>query len=151
MKNLVLNIQIACSTPKYLPKKKDIYNWINATIPSLKYKKSITLRVVNKKESSELNFKYRGKKNPTNILSFSFLETNLNHIPLIGDLVICAEILENEAYYQKKKIKEHWAHIIIHGTLHLFGYDHVSNHQKKIMENLEKKIMMSLGYCNPYF
>ncbi|WP_253254734.1 rRNA maturation RNase YbeY [Buchnera aphidicola] len=98
-----------------------------------------------------LNLKYRGKNKSTNILSFpfnSFINTNKK---LLGDLVLCKKIIEKESLKYKKTLESRWAHMIIHGTLHLLGYDHKNKKEKNIMEKKENKIMLSLNYEKPYF
>ncbi|WP_261979810.1 rRNA maturation RNase YbeY [Buchnera aphidicola] len=98
-----------------------------------------------------LNLKYRGKNYSTNILSFKsniFIEKN---IKLLGDLVLCKKIIEKESIKYNKTLESRWAHMIIHGTLHLIGYDHKNFIEQKIMENIENNIMLSLNYREPYF
>ncbi|WP_264284753.1 rRNA maturation RNase YbeY [Buchnera aphidicola] len=98
-----------------------------------------------------LNLKYRGKNHPTNILSFQtnvFIQKN---IKLLGDLVVCKTIIEKESIQYNKTLESRWAHMIIHGTLHLLGYNHKNRKEQKIMENIENKIMLSLNYNEPYF
>lgn len=110
----------------------------------------MTIRIVDKLEMQYLNSTYRGKNKPTNVLSFkinTFLK--INH-QLLGDLVLCKEIIEKESLKYKKTLKSHWAHIVIHGTLHLIGYDHKKYQQAHDMEKIEKKILASLNYLNPY-
>ncbi|WP_343152530.1 rRNA maturation RNase YbeY [Buchnera aphidicola] len=115
-----------------------------------KKKNFITIRIVDTKEIKQLNFMYRNKKKPTNILSFPYnIHLNSNNI-LLGDLVICSKIIKEEAKKQKKTIKEHWAHIFIHGVLHLLGFDHINKKEAKKMESLECEILNKLGFKNPY-
>ncbi len=114
----------------------------------------ISVVIVDPAESHELNLQYRGKDRPTNVLSFpyeypeglpeDFVED------LLGDLVICRDVVVQEATEQNKTITEHWAHMIVHGTLHLLGYDHIEEADAKIMEPLETKIMQELGFADPY-
>lgn len=108
------------------------------------------MRIVDEKEITYLNAKYRGKNYPTNILSFQlnfFIQKNMK---LLGDLVLCKTIIEEESRKYNKKLESRWAHMIIHGTLHLLGYNHRNNKEQKIMENIENKIMLSLNYSPPY-
>jgi probable rRNA maturation factor len=110
----------------------------------------LTIRLVDENEALKLNHKWRQHSYPTNILSFP-LECSLDlQIPLLGDLVICAPIVTREAAEQHKSGAAHWAHLVIHGTLHLLGYDHIDETQAQIMESLEIKILQNLGYPNPY-
>lgn len=115
----------------------------------------ITVRIVGIEESAELNHTYRGKTGPTNVLSFPFeappgIDIHLlGELPL-GDLVVCAPIVEKEADQQNKALEAHWAHMIIHGVLHLQGYDHIEDEEALVMEGLETKILEELGYPDPY-
>lgn len=150
MKNIILDIQIACSNKTYRPKKEDFEIWLKKILKNKKKIYEITIRIVDKTEIQAINLKYRGKKKPTNILSFAYSENEKNNVIFLGDLIICNTILQEEAKIQKKILKSHWAHIIIHGTLHLLGYSHENHIQQKKMELLETDIMLALGYQNPY-
>jgi len=122
----------------------------------------ISLRIVSPAESQQLNFEYRGKNKPTNVLSFpmqmddafSPLEESEEEfaipIALLGDLVICAEVVEQEAREQSKQREAHWAHMLVHGMLHLQGYDHEEETEARQMEQLEARLMQSLGFADPY-
>ena len=111
----------------------------------------ITIRMVDSKEIHELNATYRHVDRPTNILSFPFeLPEGIEDLPLLGDLVVCKEVLERECKEQNKTLEEHFAHLIVHGCLHLLGYDHIEEEDAKEMEPLEVKAMAELGYENPY-
>ncbi|XAJ86376.1 rRNA maturation RNase YbeY [Buchnera aphidicola (Taiwanaphis decaspermi)] len=100
---------------------------------------------------TQLNLKYRKKNKATNIISFPFNTFDFINNKLLGDIVMCPFIISQEAKKYKKNIVEHWAHITIHGYLHLLGFKHNSFNNRKIMEKLEIKIMKKLGYNNPYF
>lgn len=111
----------------------------------------ITIRMVNSEEIHQLNSTYRHVDRPTNILSFPFeLSEGVEDLPLLGDLVVCKEVLERECKEQNKTLEEHFAHLIVHGCLHLIGYDHIEEEDAKEMEPLEIKAMEELGYDNPY-
>ncbi|WAI11630.1 MAG: rRNA maturation RNase YbeY [Buchnera aphidicola (Macrosiphum albifrons)] len=97
-----------------------------------------------------LNFTYRKKNKPTNILSFPCNQFIRRHHKLLGDLVLCKKIIEKESLKYDKLLESHWAHITIHGTLHLLGYDHQNNQETDIMEKIENKIMLSLNYKQPH-
>lgn len=144
-----LDIQIATDiTP--LPSSDDLYAWFTAALPSGKHDSEMTIRIVDINESQTLNTTYRGKNKPTNVLSFpADLPAEVN-IPLLGDLVICAQVVSEEANAQAKTINAHWAHMVIHGTLHLLGYDHENDDDAYIMESLEISLLDSLGFPNPY-
>lgn len=110
----------------------------------------MTIRVVDSNESQQLNHQYRGKDKPTNVLSFpSDLPEEIG-INLLGDLVICAPVVAEEAKQQSKPLLAHWAHMVIHGTLHLQGYDHIEDDQAEAMEALEIKLLQGLNFANPY-
>jgi probable rRNA maturation factor len=106
---------------------------------------SITIRIVSEKESKSLNYKYRNKKKPTNILSFTLSEN-----PLIGDIILCHPVIKNEAKNQNKKIRSHYAHLIIHGYLHLLGYSHDKKLDADKMERKEILVLKKNGFQNPY-
>jgi probable rRNA maturation factor len=112
----------------------------------------MTIRIVDEKEMTTLNGTYRGKHYPTNVLSFPFdMSDDIElDIPLLGDLVICAAVVEREALAQQKSLEAHWAHIVVHGTLHLLGYDHENDADAIAMEAKEITILQALGFNNPY-
>ncbi|MAT66140.1 MAG: rRNA maturation RNase YbeY [Gammaproteobacteria bacterium] len=112
----------------------------------------LTLRLVDEAESSELNQTYRGKSGPTNVLSFPVEAAELPglELPLLGDLVICAPVVAREAAAQGKTAEAHWAHMVVHGMLHLQGYDHLEPAEAEVMESLETDILRRLGYPDPY-
>ncbi|SFR42654.1 probable rRNA maturation factor [Marinobacter gudaonensis] len=110
----------------------------------------VTIRIVGSEESQALNHQYRGKDYPTNVLSFPFEAPPGITVPLAGDLVICAPVVENEAREQHKTLEAHWAHMVIHGMLHLQGYDHIDDTDAEVMEALEIRLLAQLGYGNPY-
>ncbi|MEH6388199.1 rRNA maturation RNase YbeY [Pseudomonas profundi] len=110
----------------------------------------LTIRLVDADESRELNHEYRGKDYATNVLSFpSDLPPELN-IPLLGDLVICVPVVLQEAAEQGKTAEAHWAHMVIHGCLHLLGYDHIEDTEAEEMETLERQLLGELGISDPY-
>ena len=111
----------------------------------------ITIRLVDTPEMSELNENFRQKKGPTNVLSFPFgIERIGNDSILLGDIVICNEIVSEQAKEQNKSLDAHWAHMVVHGILHLLGHDHVEDEDAKIMETLEIDILKKLNFPNPY-
>lgn len=133
-----------------IPSEIQMTNWIeNSAFPETDY--SISVRVVAKKEGQTLNQQFRDKDYATNVLSFPFdpppIPMTIIHL---GDLVLCKPIIEKEALEQHKLVNDHWAHMIIHGTLHLQGYDHNSSQQATIMEGLEISLLKELGISNPY-
>ncbi len=110
----------------------------------------LTIRIVDNAESHALNSEYRGKDAPTNVLSFPFEAPPEIPIPLLGDLVICASVVEQEADEQGKTSRAHWAHMVVHGCLHLLGYDHINDADANIMEDLERHILANQGFPDPY-
>ncbi|WP_138437203.1 rRNA maturation RNase YbeY [Marinobacter shengliensis] len=110
----------------------------------------VTIRIVGNDESQDLNHQYRGKDKPTNVLSFPFEAPPGITVPLAGDLVICAPVVEKEAQEQHKEPVAHWAHMVVHGMLHLQGYDHIEDNEAEAMEALEVRLLAQLGFANPY-
>ena len=146
---IIVDIQMA-STSDEAPDPECIERWVSAAIGNRREATELSVRIVDEKEGIALNEKYRGAKGPTNVLSFPFDAEIPESLPLIGDIVICAPVVAKEAQQQNKDIKAHWAHMIIHGVLHLLGYDHQNNNDAVIMESLETDIMQGLGFPPPY-
>lgn len=150
-----LDIQLVHSSAGQ-PEANQIQQWVDAALAGFETDTEIVVRIVDEQESAELNSQYRQKQGPTNILSFPFeLPDMLQGIDgidtdLLGDLVICAPVLEKEALEQHKNLNDHWAHIIVHGVLHLLGYDHLDDEEAEIMESKEIAILHSLNIQNPY-
>ncbi|CUX97317.1 rRNA maturation RNase YbeY [Candidatus Hoaglandella endobia] len=148
MSKIILDLQFACSKMHDLPTESAFVRWLSGILPLLHDEAEMTIRLVDEAESNELNFRYRGKDKPTNVLSFTnYAEVAL---PLLGDLVICRQVVEREALEQIKTPEAHWAHMVIHGSLHLLGYNHIINDEAIKMETLETEIMKKLGYRDPY-
>ncbi len=146
---LTLDIQVAGSFDA-LPSQENMEGWVMATLNSQREEAELSVRIVGLEESQQLNAQYRGMDKPTNVLSFSAdLPAELN-LPLLGDLVICAPIVAREAEEQNKSLEAHWAHMIIHGLLHLLGHDHIADNEAEIMEQLETDILIRLGFNAPY-
>lgn len=134
----------------YLPGKAQLQRWVEQVLQGRIQKGELTIRIVDEDESAVLNSTYRHKTGPTNVLSFPFTAEVPLAVPVLGDLVICAPVMLREAQAQDKTPEAHWAHIVIHGTLHLLGFDHLSGDQARDMETLEIKLMEQLGFTNPY-
>jgi len=155
--NIEFDLQIADGLSKqgFKKIKTQLPQWLQASLqcvaPVSKQENfELSIRIVDENESAELNRRYRNKTGSTNVLSFpAELPENLN-LPLLGDLVICAPVVSKEAQQQGKSELAHWAHMVIHGTLHLLGYDHQNDEQANIMEGHEISILNSLGFSNPY-
>ncbi len=146
-----VNLQIA-SASKNLPNRFQIQRWVTKALEYRLETAELCIRIVDEDESQELNNLYRHKPYPTNVLSFPSAlpeEVKLEK-PLLGDLVICAPIIEKEAAEQHKTLEAHWAHMVIHGILHLLGYDHIVDEEAEIMETIEIALLHSLGFANPY-
>jgi len=134
------------------PDEQHIQLWIDTALEGIEDDTEIVVRIVDEQESAELNQQYRHKQGATNILSFPVeipegIDLDLN---LLGDLVICAPVLEQEAQQQGKPLAHHWAHIIIHGVLHLLGYDHLDDTEADEMESKEIALLQTLNIPNPY-
>jgi len=147
--NLTIHLQNA-SNEKHIPKKTDFKFWLKNLFLNCKEPAAISIRIVDSEEIQALNHYYRGKNKPTNILSFPFVTPKGVTSDLLGDLVICASIVNQEAKAEHKTFAEHWAHLTIHGALHLLGFTHEANKDAKIMEALEIKYLEQLGFKNPY-
>lgn len=132
------------------PDRQHIQLWIDAALEDYDEDTEIVVRIVGEQESAELNEQYRHKSGPTNILSFPVDLPEGIELDLLGDLVVCAPVLEQEALEQGKLLAHHWAHIIVHGVLHLLGYDHIDETEAELMENKEIAILNELHINNPY-
>lgn len=136
-----VDVQIATKN-KNLPQKKQFKHWLQIALKNKIDNVEICIRLIDENESALLNKTYRHKTGPTNILSFPYeINSHLNEIQLLGDLAICAPIIEKESSKQKIDLMQHWAHIVIHGCLHLLGYTHEKPKNAKIMEQLEAEIL----------
>ena len=132
------------------PDQKQIQRWVDVALDGFNQDTEIVVRIVGEKESAKLNEQYRLKTGPTNILSFPVEMPEGIELNLLGDLVVCAPVLEKEALEQHKTLTDHWAHIIVHGVLHLLGYDHIDDDEAELMENKEITILNKLNIKNPY-
>ncbi|QAV24016.1 rRNA maturation RNase YbeY [Proteus hauseri] len=150
MSEVILDLQIATENTQGLPDEAQFMKWLEAVLPQFQPVSEVTIRIVDEAESHELNLTYRGKDRPTNVLSFPFEAPPEIELPLLGDLIICRQVVEKEAVEQNKTVEEHWAHMVIHGCLHLLGYDHIEDDEAEEMEGLETEILQNLGYEDPY-
>lgn len=147
--DIALDVQRATSFPE-LPSDDELARWAAAAVGGHRAEAEISLRIVDEDESEALNSQYRGKQKPTNVLSFPADIPEELGLPLLGDLVICAQVVAREAEQQHKALSSHWAHMVVHGTLHLLGYDHIEDDEAEIMESLETRILAGLGIDDPY-
>ena len=144
-----LEIQLATSYADY-PSEQQFQLWLDTVLQEDDQDSEIVIRLVDDQESAELNQQYRHKQGPTNILSFPFEAPDGFDTDLLGDLVICTPLIALKAQQQNKQLFDHWAHITIHGVLHLLGYDHIDDAEAEEMEALEIKILSRLNINNPY-
>lgn len=133
-----------------LPSTGQLRRWIASTLARQRGRRSIGVRLVGRTESRRLNATYRARNHATNVLSFAAPERQPGGERLLGDLVICAPVVAAEARAQGKAVDAHWAHLVVHGTLHLIGYDHERPRAARAMEAREVAILSRLGYPNPY-
>lgn len=129
-----------------------ITQWAQLALRDHKACAELTIRLVSTAEMTQLNYSYRNKNKTTNVLAFPCMlpdHIELEH-PLLGDIIICPEVLLAESKEQHKSLEEHWALIVIHGVLHLLGYDHIEDNDAAVMQALEIKLLAELGYTNPY-
>lgn len=141
-------IQFATRRPA-VPRAADIRRWVRAALQDRR-NAQLTVRIVDEQEGAELNSRWRDKQGPTNVLSFP-CEGIAGVAPdLLGDIVVCAPVVADEARMQDKELQAHWAHMLIHGTLHLLGHDHQESEEAMRMEQLETDILQKFGYADPY-
>jgi probable rRNA maturation factor len=160
--DLDLDLQIASAEPD-LPTRDDVARWVAAALDGRRARAALTVRIVDEAEGRALNLQYRGQDRPTNVLSFPFEpppgiadlariggELGDGIADLIGDLVVCAPVVRREALEQGKAEPAHWAHLVVHGALHLLDYDHLTDPEAAAMEGLETAILLGLGFPPPY-
>lgn len=152
--SVLLDLQVACANEADLPSEAQLTTWLTTALSSVPDTQDIewevTVRIVDTEESQALNRDYRGQDKPTNVLSFPFEAPPGIELPLLGDLVVCRQVVEQEARAQQKSLMDHWAHMIIHGCLHLLGFDHIKDDEAQIMEAKEVVLLAQLGINNPY-
>jgi probable rRNA maturation factor len=168
--NATVVLQVACAEEN-LPSLENFQRWVDTALSVIYSKSSIieelaspdllrkysdhrqdelSIRLVEPEESQSLNHQYRHKDKPTNVLSFEFEVPEGLSLNLLGDLVICSDIVSSEAISQNKPLLSHWAHMVIHGCLHLLGFDHINDNEANEMEALEIEILAKLDINNPY-
>jgi len=145
-----IDVEVNSSSTK-IPSVENIELWISTALHSDELNQAeVSVYIVDEPESQELNSQYRGKNKSTNVLSFPADIPDEVGVPLLGDLVICAPVVEREAQEQGKSLEAHWAHMLIHGTLHLLGYDHIIDDEADVMEALETRLITQLHFPAPY-
>ncbi|MGM7447559.1 rRNA maturation RNase YbeY [Idiomarina sp. ST20R2A10] len=152
MADLTLDYQLADGITN-APEENAVHNWVSATLDYLKKDDKaveLTVRIAASEEAQQLNNEFRNKDYATNVLSFPFNSPVELPVTLLGDLVICQSVVEREAEEQQKSAIDHWTHMVIHGTLHLLGYDHIEDDEAEEMEQIERNILASLGISDPY-
>ncbi|KRW72589.1 rRNA maturation RNase YbeY [Stutzerimonas nitrititolerans] len=133
------------------PGDEDFRRWCELALRQRSADSELTIRLVDEAEGRELNHTWRQKDYATNVLSFpADVPDELLDIPLLGDLVICVPVVAREAAEQGKPLEAHWAHLVIHGCLHLLGYDHIDDAEADEMEALERQLLAELGHPDPY-
>ncbi|GLS03961.1 endoribonuclease YbeY [Chitiniphilus shinanonensis] len=135
-----------------LPGKTQLKQWAEAALQAKVKQAEVTVRIVDAEEGRVLNRDYRGKDYATNVLTFTFEDDlpDIPGLPLLGDLVLCAPVVAAEAEAQGKPLAAHYCHLLVHGMLHLQGYDHLDDAEAEVMEALETQIVTTLGYDDPY-
>ncbi|RNC77153.1 rRNA maturation RNase YbeY [Piscirickettsia salmonis] len=145
-----LNAHSSDTLSMRLPSEEAMSRWVEYAIRGRRQAAELCVRIVEKDEIHALNATYRHKDQPTNVLSFPAELPKELKSPLLGDIVICKAIVEQEAIEQEKLLEAHWAHMLVHGVLHLLGFDHIDDKDADAMETLEIDILSQLGYANPY-
>ncbi|RCV91946.1 rRNA maturation RNase YbeY [Billgrantia montanilacus] len=147
----IVDRQIA-STGSSLPAQSALESWVEAVLAHFPEERrtEVTIRIVDAAESLALNRDYRGRDRPTNVLSFPFEAPPGIELSLLGDLVICHPVVMQEAQEQDKRLEDHYAHLVVHGTLHLLGHDHTEEAEAETMEQLERDILATFSIADPY-
>ncbi|RUR36036.1 rRNA maturation RNase YbeY [Vreelandella populi] len=151
MTDIVIDRQAAIDEPQ-LPTLDQLTQWVSCVFSHHPddEREELTIRFVDEEESQTLNRDYRGKDKPTNVLSFPFENPPGITLPLLGDLIICHAVVAREADEQQKPLIQHYAHMVVHGTLHLMGYDHIDDQEAEEMEQLERQLLAELDIPDPY-
>lgn len=143
-------LQIACDGD-YVPGLAQFERWSVCALDVVRSERTeLNIRVVNAAEMTQFNHCFRGQNQATNVLAFPFAPIAGVEMALLGDIAICAAVVAQQARAQNKSLDAHWAHLVIHGILHLCGYEHISTTEASAMESLETNILSELGYSNPY-
>jgi probable rRNA maturation factor len=138
------------STDEKIPTDDEFNRWVTLVLENENTRGQVVIRVVDEQEMRQLNHDYRGKDRTTNVLSFAYDADEWGPQDLLGDLVICADVVNREARQGDTRPMHHWAHLTIHGALHLLGYDHETDEQASIMEAREADLLSKINISNPY-
>lgn len=148
--SLRVDLSVAAGIDGPLPNEQDFVDWLNVALEGRVSDAELSVRIVDEQEGRRLNHEYRGRDRPTNVLSFPADEMPGIAPQPLGDLVLCAPLVIREAREQHKATAAHWAHLCVHGALHLLGYDHEQDDEAREMEGLEVEILARMGYQDPY-
>ncbi|MBM4228139.1 MAG: rRNA maturation RNase YbeY [Gammaproteobacteria bacterium] len=143
-----VSVQRASKEPA--PLRGQLVRWVRHALAGRRRDAALTVRLVDDAESAALNLRWRHREGSTNVLSFPAGEMPESMQDVLGDIVVCAPLVAREAMAQGKPVEAHWAHLVVHGTLHLLGFDHVKSREATVMEDTERQILSSLGYPDPY-
>jgi probable rRNA maturation factor len=149
-----VDVQIATDAAG-IPSRTVIRNWVQRAVDVTDSGRDVdvSVRIVDEEEMRALNRNYRDQDKSTNVLAFPAGDAGFvppGERPLLGDIVVCADIVAREADEQGKPLDHHWGHMLVHGTLHLLGHDHISEREAEAMEALERRVLASLGIADPY-
>jgi probable rRNA maturation factor len=150
MNEVILEVQRAVEDDGEQPDDESFRRWVETVLVQHPEPVELVIRLVDEAESRQLNHTYRGKESPTNVLSFPFEAPPEVATPLLGDLVICVPVVAREAREQGKALEYHWAHMVIHGLLHLLGYDHQTDEEAQLMESRERELLRQLHFPSSY-
>ncbi len=147
---MVIDLQVAAEGT-VIPGREKIQHWVDRAADACRCNRmEMTIRLTGEEESADLNERYRNRQGPTNVLSFPFEDPPGMKTDVLGDLVVCIPVVKKEAEAQHKSFDAHWAHMLVHGVLHLCGYDHIEQSAAEEMESLETRIITGLGFPPPY-
>lgn len=147
---MTVTVDLQIAYEGQVPEHSQFQQWVEIALQEVMEDCELSVRLVEDHESAELNSSYRGKTGSTNVLSFPFDSPVPIEPRLLGDLIICVPVVEKEAREQNKQVDHHWAHMVVHGCLHLLGHDHIEDNDAEAMESLEIKILQALDINNPY-
>jgi probable rRNA maturation factor len=144
------DLDLQNATTASVPEPALFQAWVDAALAGRRTDWELAIRLVDESEGRTLNYDYRGRDAATNVLSFPVDLPEGVDLPLLGDLVICAPVVAREAAEQSKSETAHWAHLTVHGVLHLLGFDHATSVEADVMEGEEQRVMAQLGFSDPY-